>query len=377
VKDPDSSSDVKNNESTPEDMSLADLLGGGEPDESSGPKRVDQRDDEPGSGMVRLAEMVASTSTEQARTPSIAPPPAMDATPTGGVATQPGQAVAAAPAPAAKGHGPVYMLIVVIIIVAAGYYFMSNQKADTSAEDTKIAALMEQMQKMQDDSANKSAAEATALQEKMAKMQAELEAERAKKAAKEEEAKAEEADTGEAEADTEDAKVAEKPVTKKTPRHSGGSRAASSAPKKVAAKTPTRSERTSTSAPKKASSTKAPKGTAVLDELLGGGGKEDEKKSSKKAAGGAGGLPKKPTKADVKAAMGPVGARAAKCAKYSTGTVMLRITVGSNGRVKSSKALGSFAGTTAGKCVEMLARTAKLPKFSDATSTFTYPITLR
>jgi hypothetical protein len=39
--------------------------------------------------------------------------------------------------------------------------------------------------------------------------------------------------------------------------------------------------------------------------------------------------------------------------------------------------MGSFANTTAGKCVEMMARTAKFPKFSDPTFTFTYPITLR
>ena len=75
--------------------------------------------------------------------------------------------------------------------------------------------------------------------------------------------------------------------------------------------------------------------------------------------------------------MGPVAARAKACSKYSTGTVQLRVTVGNNGRVKSSKAMGSFAGTTAGKCVEMLARTAKFNPFTDPSFTFTYPVILK
>jgi hypothetical protein len=51
--------------------------------------------------------------------------------------------------------------------------------------------------------------------------------------------------------------------------------------------------------------------------------------------------------------------------------------VGNDGKVRTAEALGAFAGTTAGKCVEMLAKTARFPKFSDPTFSLTYPITLK
>ena len=76
---------------SPEEMSLADLLGVDEPAPAPEPKKEVRRDDEPDSGMVRLASMVASSSPEQARIPSIIPPPA-----------QPG----GTPAPARVGSPP-------------------------------------------------------------------------------------------------------------------------------------------------------------------------------------------------------------------------------------------------------------------------------
>ena len=52
-----------------EDMSLADLLsmGGGEP------QRTQERDDEPGSGIAKLAQMVAASSVADAKRPSFGP----------------------------------------------------------------------------------------------------------------------------------------------------------------------------------------------------------------------------------------------------------------------------------------------------------------
>ena len=105
-----------------------------------------------------------------------------------------------------------------------------------------------------------------------------------------------------------------------------------------------------------------------------GGGKA---KASAKEPSGGGDLPKTPSKADVKSVMGRVTARAAKCSKYSKETVQVKLVVGSNGRVKKATAQGSAAGTTAGKCVEMLARTAKFPKFADPSFTVIYPVVLR
>ena len=111
-----------------------------------------------------------------------------------------------------------------------------------------------------------------------------------------------------------------------------------------------------------------------MDSLL-KGPKEKEKPKTAPADD----TPKKPTKADVKKAMGPVQARAQKsCAKYSTGTVQVQVVVtGKNGRVKAATPKGAFAGNQAGKCVAMMARSAKFPKFSDSTFSFTYPIILK
>ena len=116
-------------------------------------------------------------------------------------------------------------------------------------------------------------------------------------------------------------------------------------------------------------------GTSELDSLLSGQKKEKGKPKTAPADD----VPKKPTKAEVKKAMGPVQVRSQKsCAKYSTGTVQVQVVVkGSNGRVKSASPKGAFAGNQAGKCVAMMARSAKFPKFSDSTFSFTYPIILK
>lgn len=88
-------------------------------------------------------------------------------------------------------------------------------------------------------------------------------------------------------------------------------------------------------------------------------------------------LPKTPSRADVKSAMQPIQAKASKCAKYSKGSVKLKIVVGSNGRVQSSSPVGGSADQTAANCVAMIARTARFPKFKDPTFSINYPITLK
>ncbi len=88
-------------------------------------------------------------------------------------------------------------------------------------------------------------------------------------------------------------------------------------------------------------------------------------------------LPKSPSRADVKSAMQPVQSKAAKCAKYSKGTVQLKIVVTNDGRVQSSSPVGGSADQTAANCVSMIARTARFPKFKDPTFSINYPITLK
>ena len=102
--------------------------------------------------------------------------------------------------------------------------------------------------------------------------------------------------------------------------------------------------------------------------------KKEEEQPRKTSAGSS---KTKPSKADINKAMAPVDARAQSCAKYSTGIVKVMMVVGGDGRVKSSKASGSLASTNAGKCVEMIARTAKFDPFSDSSFTFTHSFALK
>ena len=371
VKDPDSSSDVKKEENA-EDMSLSDLLGGGDDSSSDEPKRVDHRADEPDSGMVNLAKMVADSSVEVARTPSIMPPPmeggangtAQD--PSGVVQTQTG--IQAPAQGEKKSQGPIFALIAVVIIaaVAIGYFATRNGdddgiKAALEAErKANQDAMAQMMAKLAEMDKNKGSADETAskeMEEKMAALKAELEAAQKKDedlAAKEAEAAAQKEKE---EAETK-AKV-DKP--KKT----------TTKPKKVdtTPKTVTPKKKTEKKAPTKKT------GTSELDSLLSGPKKEKDKPKTAPADD----MAKKPTKAEVKKAMGPVQARAQKsCAKYSTGTVQVQVVVaGKTGRVKSASPKGAFAGNQAGKCVAMMSRSAKFPKFADSTFSFTYPIILK
>jgi hypothetical protein len=120
-------------------------------------------------------------------------------------------------------------------------------------------------------------------------------------------------------------------------------------------------------------------GSDELDTLLGGSNPEKKQDNEGKAAVGEAddGIPRRPGKEDVKEVMGTVVSKAKTCSKYSTGTVQVRITVGNDGRVAKSETLGSFANTTAGKCVEMIARTAKFTQFKDTSFSFTYPVILQ
>ena len=369
MKDPDSSSDVKKEENA-EDMSLADLLGGGDDSSSDEPKRVDHRADEPDSGMVNLAKMVAGSSVEVARTPSIMPPPmeadASGRDPSGVVQTQAG-----IPAPTQgekKSQGPLFALIAVVIVavLAIGYFATRNGdddgikaaleaeraalEADRKANQDAMAQMMAKLAEMDRDKG--SADEATS--KEMAALKAELEAAKAK-----------------------DADLAAKEAEAAAQKEEETAKAKTDKPKKTTTKPKKVDTTPKTVTPKKKVEKKTPKkkksGTSELDSLLSGPKKEKPKTAP------ANDLAKKPTKAEVKKAMGPVQVRAQKsCAKYSTGTVQVQVVVkGSNGRVKSASPKGAFAGNQAGKCVAMMARSAKFPKFSDSTFSFTYPIILK
>lgn len=411
MKDPDSSkdakSDVERDES--EDMSLADLLGADASEDSEAPRRAEAREDEPDSGMVNLAKMVAGSSTEAARTPSIAPPPAEDdkAPKTAGETRAGAGEGGVAPAQK-KSSGPLYALIIVVVLAAAAVVFVmmrgegkGEEKGDKATEallarleefekdraaaeaerkkaEAEKAALMERLENLSNkiegtgpdagDISAEEKAEMEEIQDQLEEAEAKEEelAEKAEQAAKK--ASEIEKKAGKSKASAgEETKVAKAGGKKKT---SGGGSAAASTPKKK--QTASKSKKSSGSDTKKG-------GASELDSLLGGSNekkKEEEKKSAQSGSGG--GQPAKLSRADINKAMGPVRARAQKmCAKYSTGVVQVKVTVGGNGRVKSASSLGAFANSKAGKCVAMAARTAKFPKFSSGSQSFTYPITLK
>ncbi len=374
MKDPDSSSDVKKEENA-EDMSLSDLLGGGDDSSSDEPKRVDHRADEPDSGMVNLAKMVADSSVEVARTPSIMPPPMEGGSP--GTAQDPSgvvQTQTGIQAPAQgekKSQGPIFALIAVVIIavVAIGYFATRNGDDDIEAErKANQDAIMAQMMA---DAKAALEAERKANQDAMAQMMAKL-AEMDKGSADETAA----AEMAALKAELEAAKKKDDDLAAKEAE--AASKTKTDKPKKTTTKPKKVDTTPKTVTPKKKVEKKAPtkkSGTSELDSLLSGPKKEKDKPKTAPAND----MAKKPTKAEVKKAMGPVQARAQKsCAKYSTGTVQVQVVVkGSNGRVKSASPKGAFAGNQAGKCVAMMSRSAKFPKFADSTFSFTYPIILK
>ena len=371
----------KDENNTNEDMSLADLLGGGAESEEDAPLPVDHREDEPDSGMVNLAKMVADSSVEIAQTPSIAPPGASVA-PASPQQSHVPPAATQAIAPKKRSSMPIVLGIVAIIAIALVAVLVIKNGDDDGKEAAalkaqkdliaQMAAQMEAMKAQQTSTGNTD--KDAEINQKMKELQAQLESAKAKEATLAQ-ATAEEATEAvkKEESPKEAAKVESK--SKKTKHTAKGKRAKSKT--KPAAKTQkSSSEDILNNASVKQKKTQK-NSKDELDSLLSGGKKKKEKskavaksKSSEK--------PDKLTKADIKKAMQPVQKRAQKmCAKYSTGAVQVSITVGSNGRVKSAKPKGSFAVSKAGKCVAMTARTARFPSFKASKQTFLYPIILK
>ncbi len=473
-----------------EDMPLADLLAmGGEPE------RVQERDDEPGSGIAKLAQMVAASSIADAKRPSIGPsvpppgvggssippmgssppvgaapgtasvppmgsvPPTASAPPMGvapGVASvppagsvppaasvppmeapspavpsgtapldgaspaepapgstspvmqpteampamgamQPTEAMPAmggmqpaapsfqsAPAsvastgmamgadiadPPAKKKTNIGVFAAIAVLVVAGgvsaYILLGGEKG-RGADNEQLTALSNQLEALKDKKEKaeaEKAALAAAVQEEAAKAEAEgavkaepeatAEAPTPSEAAAPVEAEAEKAEAAEeAEAEEEAAEKAPASGRKRGRKGRRFKARKADSPKKA----------------KKQKDTKEPE--SELGSLL-----DSDVASGKKSPTGA--LPKTPSRGDVKNAMRPIASQAAKCSKYSKGTVKLKITVGSNGRVTSSSPVGGTAGATAGNCVAMIARKAKFPKFSNPSFTFNFPVKLK
>ncbi|MCP4678027.1 MAG: hypothetical protein GY854_21435 [Deltaproteobacteria bacterium] len=362
--DPDRNHKEHDNEEEPTDSqedSFADLLEATD----SEPIRVDQRDDEPDSGLVNLADMVTRISS------SPSPSPLPDTTPLGIATVSP----SSAPPPPMKKSSqvPMFALIGVVLVSAVAVIAFTR---GGEGESEKLSDLAAQLDQMKQEEHRRLAAAQNELAE--SKAQAEAAAKRAalEKAALEkvalekavlEKAVQEQAESEEVEKVAPDEK---KPRPAIAQQKNKSAKRETKATKSVSSAARTDSKPTKSKPAEKAVKTSGNE----LDTLLGGSGKKEPKKKEKATDSD---LPKRPSKVDVKAAMGPVSSKARACSRYSTGTVQLKVTVGANGRIKLSKSMGSFAGTTAGKCVEMLARTAKFSAFKDPSFTFTYPVVLK
>ena len=382
----------KNHSQDPAELSLAELLGSSNDAVSDdAPKRVNYREDEPASGVVKLAGLVEAATVEMSKASPNDSFASGSYAFTGGQANSNGRITGAPivtstmPPPHRSRTAPIFIALgIVAVIVVFAVSMMNRQQSEKQAANlVEIAKLRAETEKelgrMREAEAARKLAEAAAISQ--AQHQETIVAsanpnEAAKKV--DEPAENEVAATSNNDAEKSPETQSEElppPAKKKAGKSSTRTKRAhaSSRPKptQVASVATPQVKDSVVETPKTPVNDK----TGELDALLSGSTKRPipERASSSDS----GGMPNIPTKSQVKAAMGPVAAKAKSCSRFSTGTVQLQVTVGNNGRVKESKALGSFANTTAGKCVEMMARTARFSKFSESAFTFTYPVILR
>jgi hypothetical protein len=391
VKDPDSSSGKTD---SADDMSLADLLGGAASStEPEAPRRVEHRSDEPDSGMVNLARMVAQSSIDIAKSPSLIPPPAEPQAPaqpavgdpSGVFPTQTGAQFAA---PVQKKNNSALIAVVAIAVIAAGAVaFIALNKEAPKQDDSAAIQAANQAAKMMAEMQAKAEADRKAAEEKEAMLLAKLEA-MAKTASAggtgavsaEDQAKMEavKEELAKATAQKEEAaqKASGKDDSEHKSSHANKPRKDDGAGSPKAETTPTGGGSSKEDKADKTVATTPKTGADEVDALLGGSKpKGDDKKTPSAASDD---TPKQPSRDQVNTAMAPIKAKAqASCAKYSTGTVQVQVVVSNEGKVKSATPTGVFANNPAGTCVAMMARGAKFPKFKDPTFTFSYPITLQ
>jgi len=115
-----------------------------------------------------------------------------------------------------------------------------------------------------------------------------------------------------------------------------------------------------------------------LDDLLSSAvnRKTDSKKESESTGGQDDGLPEKLSREQINSGMRSIVPRVKTCARYGKGTVNVEVSITNNGRVSRANPLGAFSNTPAGKCVAMMVRMAKFPKFKRKVITLTYPFVL-
>jgi outer membrane biosynthesis protein TonB len=297
--------------------------------------------------------------------PAMGSAPATAAMPmTAGLSAYGQEAAPDAPLPRKKPNIGIFAAIGLLIVAAGVSAFILMQADDEreSSDSEQLSALKSQLEELKTAKEKLAEAEQEAVKVAAETTQVKAEAEAAAAAASAETEKPAEEEAPKEMAMGEAAEEQPQPATKKGSKRGAAKRVAARAPKKAP------QPKVKKSSKKEKEEEEQPK--SELGSLLDG-----DVASGKKSPTGE--LPKTPSRADVKNAMRPVASRAAKCGKYSKGTVKLQITVASNGRVTQSNPVGGTANSTAGNCVAMIARTAKFAKFTNPTFTFNYPVTLK
>jgi membrane protein involved in colicin uptake len=144
----------------------------------------------------------------------------------------------------------------------------------------------------------------------------------------------------------------------------------------------TSSSKSSTSTRKSSSSTKSSttkkKTSSELDDLLGPGiGGTTKKKTSTSSKKSSSSSSTSTTKAklsrsDVQKGMNSVARRVKNCGQGKSGTITLKVVIGSSGRVVSATPTGAFAGTPIGSCAVRAVKSARFPKAASSL-TVKYP----
>jgi hypothetical protein len=174
---------------------------------------------------------------------------------------------------------------------------------------------------------------------------------------------------------------ADEPSSK--PKASSSSSSSKSSTSSSKSSTPTKKS-TSTTSRKSSSSTSSTskkKASSELDDLLGPGiGGTAKKKRSTSSSKSSSSSSTSTTKAklsrsDVQKGMNSVAGRVKNCGQGKSGTITLKVVIGSSGRVVSATPTGTFAGTPIGSCAVRAVKSARFPK-SSSSLTVKYPFRL-
>ncbi len=250
--------------------------------------------------------------------------------------------------------GGVAVLLGVVVLVVVLLQPKEEEKTGPSAQEQQIALLMKQIEAMGKAGGND--VDMAALKKKLAAEQM---------SAQGEQGSAQQASDKDSSKSKSSGKSSGKSKTSGKPKSSGKSSKGASSGSLMGG--------SSSSKPKKKS-----KGSDELDDLLGGSTSAPKKKKAEKSAGGTQGsggganVPDKLSRKQVQSGMNAVAGSVKRCGQGQSGTVTVKATIATTGRVVSATTTGGFAGSPAGLCAARAVRRARFPQAKNKL-TVTYP----